>query len=307
VSLVTRRELLRTGATGAVVSTLATNAQASATGPVEAPADAIAMLYDTTRCIGCMACVSACAETNGLKPDTRLSGGVWQMPLDLNSQTKNIIKLCSDTGGQSSFVKRQCMHCLDPACVAGCPFGALQKIDKGIVSWNSSQCIGCRFCEVSCPFDVPKFEWDHFNPKIVKCEFCRDERLSKGEEPACTSVCPTDAVIFGTRKDLLADAHARLKKSPKAYAEGRVYGEHDAGGTQVLYLSHVPFEKLGLPTLAPDHRPGRALRFQIQLYKWLLFPLALYALLAAIMRKRWRAHDAEVRALEAEEGLKEQL
>lgn len=303
----TRRELLTGGAAGAVVATLPANAQASDSGPVEAPHDAIAMLYDTTRCIGCQACVSACAETNGLKPDIRLSGGVWQMPLDLNSQTKNIIKLYSDGEGQTSFVKRQCMHCLEPACVAGCPFGALKKTDKGVVSWTASACIGCRFCEVSCPFDVPKFEWDHFNPKIVKCEFCREQRLSKGQEPACTSACPTAAVVFGTREDLLADAHARLKTQPTAYAEGRVYGEHDAGGTQVLYLSHVPFAKLGLPTLSPDDRPGRTLHYQTLLYKWLLFPLALYALLAAIIRKRWRAHDQEVRALEAEEGLKEQL
>jgi ferredoxin len=199
------------------------------------------------------------------------------------------------------------MHCLEPACVAGCPFGALKKTDKGVVSWTASACIGCRFCEVACPFDVPKFEWDHFNPKIVKCEFCREERLSKGADPACTTACPTSAVVFGTRKKLLADAHARLKQHPKAYAEARVYGEHEAGGTQVLYLSHVPFTKLGLPALSPDDRPGHALRFQTLLYKWLLFPLALYAALVAIIRKRWRVHDEEVRALEAKEGLKEQL
>jgi formate dehydrogenase beta subunit len=306
VTLVSRRELLRGGAMGAAVSTLASEARASAER-VEAPRDAVAMLYDTTKCIGCQACVSACAEVNGLKPDTRMSGGVWQMPLDLNSQTKNIIKLFDDGRGQSSYVKKQCMHCLDPACVAGCPFEALKKSDRGVVSWTASACIGCRYCEVACPFDVPKFEWDHFNPKIVKCEFCREERLDKGQEPACTSSCPTGAVIFGTRERLLDQAHARLKTHPASYVEKRVYGENEAGGTQVLYLSHVPFEKLGLPALDADDRPGKQLRFQVLLYKWLLFPFALYALIAAVIRKRWRAHEEEVREIEAEGGPRDQL
>lgn len=302
---VSRRELLRGGATGAVVSTLASEASASEM-PV-APRDAVAMLYDTTKCIGCQACVSACAETNGLTPDTRLSGGVWQMPLDLNSQTKNIIKLFDDGRGATSFVKRQCMHCLDPACVAGCPFHALHKTERGVVAWTASACIGCRYCEVACPFDVPKFEWDRFNPKIVKCEFCREERLSKGEEPACTASCPTGAVIFGTRERLLDEAHTRLKAQPASYAEKRVYGETEAGGTQVLYLSHVPFEKLGLPALTSEDRPGRQARFQALLYKFLLIPIAIYALLTGIIRRRWRAHEAEVRAIEAKGGPRDQI
>src|SRR5215212_4598096 len=143
---------------------------ASPAHPV-ASADAIAMLYDATVCIGCKACVAACTTANGLIPDTTLSGGLWQMPTDLNSQTKNIIMLFKD-GKQQSFMKRQCMHCIDPACVSGCPFGALKKGAKGVVAWEASRCIGCRYCEISCPFDVPRFEWTKFNPKIVKCEFC---------------------------------------------------------------------------------------------------------------------------------------
>jgi len=308
VSAVTRRELLRSIGTGAplAIPFIAADARASEETVSPAP-DAVAMLYDTTLCIGCKACVVACAETNGLKPDTVLSGGLWQMPLDLNPHTKNIIKLCEGGNGETSFVKRQCMHCLDPACVAGCPFGALQKGNRGVVTWNPSACIGCRYCEVSCPFEVPKFEWDAFNPKVVKCEFCHEQRLDKGQEPACTDVCPTDAVIFGSRVDLLRDAHARLQKRPGDYAEKRVYGEFDAGGTQVLYLSHLPFANIGLPALSPDQRPGREMRFQVLLYKWLLLPFAIYALLMRVIRRRWREHDAEVTELEKQHGLKEQL
>lgn len=291
-----------------VVAPLAVSRDAfGAEAPAEAPSDAVAMLFDTTRCIGCQACVVACAEVNGLSPDTRLSGGIWQMPIDLNSHTKNVIKLYDDGAGETSFVKRQCMHCVDPACVAACPFEALHKGPQGVVGWNPSACIGCRYCEVACPFEVPKFEWDHFNPKIVKCEFCRDQRLAKGLEPACTTVCPVEAVVFGTRVGLLADAHARLAEKPEAYSEQRVYGETEAGGTQVLYLSHVPFAKLGLPTLAPDARPGHEMRFQALLYKWLLLPITLYALITVVIRRRWRKHDEDVKELETKEGLKEQL
>ena len=165
------------------------------------------MLYDNTICTGCNACVVACSEANGLPPDTALSGGLWQMPSDLNSKTKNTIKLYKQPDGAlSAFVKRQCMHCLDPACVAGCPFGSLKKNRWGAVTWDGSLCIGCRYCELACPFDIPKFEWDKWNPKIVKCEFCFDQRLVKNKPPACAGICPTGAVIFGTRANLLARA-----------------------------------------------------------------------------------------------------
>jgi formate dehydrogenase beta subunit len=306
MSTVSRRHLL-SGAVAAAPLAFARAAAGADKAPLRAVPDAVGMLFDSTRCIGCQACVVACAEVNGLTPDTRLSGGIWQMPIDLNSHTKNIIKLYEDGDGGSSFVKRQCMHCIDPACVAACPFEALHKIEKGVVAWNSSACIGCRYCEVACPFEVPKFEWDHTNPKIVKCEFCHDQRLAKGEDPACTTVCPTAAVVFGTRTGLLAEAHQRLADTPAAYAEQRVYGETEAGGTQVLYLAHVPFAKLGLPTLAPDARPGEELRFQAMLYKWLLFPLMLWGMITVVVRRRWQSHEEEVKKLEAETGLKDQL
>jgi nitrate reductase beta subunit len=112
--------------------------------------------------------------------DTLLSGGIWDMPTGLNAQTKNIIELYQDPkSDEFAFVKKQCMHCLDPACVTGCPFGSLKKVDFGAVTWNSSLCIGCRYCEVACPFEVPQFQWEAWNPKIVKCEFCYDQRLKR--------------------------------------------------------------------------------------------------------------------------------
>ena len=105
-----------------------------------APKNAVGMLYDTTRCIGCQSCVVACAEANNLLPEAmKLGDGVHLTASDLNSFTKNIIKLYKPVDGKEySFVKQQCMQCVDPTCVAGCMFKGLQK-DKntGVITWNS--------------------------------------------------------------------------------------------------------------------------------------------------------------------------
>jgi len=316
---INRRQLLLgiVGAGGAVAGGLAQSAVAEdhPAHPV-APADAVSMLYDNTICTGCRACMTACSETNGLPPDTSagmpldtaLTSGIWDIPADLNSKTKNIIKLYKDPDGTDfGFVKRQCMHCLDPACVTGCPFGALKKDTWGAVTWTSSLCIGCRYCEVACPFDVPKFEWDKWNPKIVKCEFCFDERLQQNKEPACTSVCPTGAVIFGKRADLLSRAKKRIADAPDKYFENRVYGEYEAGGTQVLYLSNVSFQKLGLPKLGATSLGHYATKVTSVIYKWLSGPVLMAGLLGAVIKRNWVRHEAERAEREKETGLRDQL
>jgi formate dehydrogenase beta subunit len=296
-----RRQLL-TGAACGVAAAPAVFASPPLPKPRE---NAVAMLYDATVCIGCKACVAACTTANGLIPDTTLSGGLWQMPTDLNAQTKNIIMLARD-GDATSFVKKQCMHCLDPACVSGCPFKALTKGKYGIVEWEPSRCIGCRYCEISCPFDVPRFEWTKFNPKIVKCELC-NFRLEKGEQPACTDVCPTHAVIFGTREDLLAEAKRRIAASPGKYYQNRVYGEGDLGGTQVLYLSHLPFEKLGLPDVGKTSRAYEGSKVHGVIYKGMMIPAAVYTVLVAAIRRRFKVMQEEAHREEQETGRPHQL
>jgi Fe-S-cluster-containing dehydrogenase component len=273
-----------------------------------APHDAVAMLFDSTICTGCKACMPACNEANGLAADTLLSGGIWDMPTDLNAQTKNIIQLYHEPQGNGfAYVKRQCMHCLDPACVSGCPFGSLKKADWGAVTWNSSLCIGCRYCEVACPFEVPKFQWDSWNPKIVKCEFCYDQRLKKDLQPACTAACPTGAVIFGKRDHLLTQAKDRISAAPNKYFENRAYGEHEAGGTQVLYLSGVPFEKLGLPTLGSVSLGHYATKVTSVIYKWLSGPLLMAGILGVAIKKNWDRHEAERTKHEEKTGYPDQL
>lgn len=271
----------------------------------EAPAAAMGMLYDTTRCIGCKACVVACQEANDLEPDTSLDG-IHLAPIDLNGQTKNIIKLYEE-GDRRSFMKKQCMHCVDPACAGACMLGSLHKDEEtGVVSYNPDYCVGCRYCVMACPFGVPKFEFEKASPKIVKCELCRHRvqgakaemgpdgftRYPAGHGPACCEVCPRQAVIYGRREELLNEAKRRIEESPGKYYQDRVYGEVDAGGTQVLYLAHVPFEKLGLPEIGDQGVPHVAYTVQEAIYKGFIAPVALYGVLAAVMlRNRKRGGD----------------
>ena len=267
----------------------------------------VGLLYDTTRCIGCKACVTACSEANHLTPDRGGSDGLYQAPESLNAHTKNIIKLYRSADGREwAYMKQQCMHCVDPACVIACPLSALSKGDFGIVSWNGTTCLGCRCCQIACPYNVPKFEWTKVNPKVVKCEMCR-ERLALGQDPACTAVCPRQAVIFGKRADLLADAHGRIGRNPGKYYQNRVYGEHDGGGTQSLYLSHVAFSKLGLPDLGNHSVASGVRQVQENIYQHGLAPVAFYTALVAITHRVWSGHRRHSEQEAAEIGLKEQI
>ena len=288
-----RRDALKVmlSAGGAAAATGSTPRTAGAAVAVPRPY-AAAMLYDATRCVGCKACMVACSKANNLEPDPGWSQGLYQAPLDLNGKTKNIIKLYQEPDGSTySFVKRQCMHCLDPACTSACMLGALKKGDFGVVSYNADLCIGCRYCTMSCPFNIPKFEWDSLAPKIVKCEFCK-ERLAEGKPPACCEVCPTGAVIFGRYTALLAEAHARLDQHPERYTP-KVYGETEVGGTQVLYLAAVDFAKLGLPAYGPDPVPTAVREVFQEIYQGVVPPIALYALLAAVLMRSRRQLTGE--------------
>lgn len=310
----TRREALRkitTGTASVVATGAATGIALSGVAHSEEtpvlPPEAVGLLYDATRCVGCQSCVAACAQANNQAsgaPANRL----YQIAYDLNSTTRNIIKLYRPTDGKSySYVKQQCMHCVDPACVAGCMFKGLKKDPKtGVVSWNSKLCVGCRYCEIACPYHVPKFQWEGYNPRIVKCELCK-ERLAKGEQPACSSVCPVHAVIFGKRSELLAEAKRRIKESPGKYFQDRVYGEHEAGGTQCLYLSHVPFTNLGLPDLPDESVPQKYLKWQKRVYSYLAVPAVVYASVVGVISGSWKEHQRHMEEEEKETGLRPQL
>jgi len=139
------------------------------------------------------------------------------------------------------------MHCLHPACVSVCTVGALSKTEEGPVVYDTSKCIGCRYCQYACPFGVPKFEWENPLGLIGKCTFCAD-RLADGLIPACAEACPAGALTFGTRKQMLQEARKRIEQNPDRYID-HIYGETEGGGTSILFLSDIPFEELGFPTL----------------------------------------------------------
>ena len=280
-----RRSLLQGLCAGGAVA--ATASVASARQREAAGRDDVGMLYDSTLCIGCKARVVRCKEVNGLPPDTAEHGPLWDAPDGLSSTTKNVIKLARD-GERTGFMKQQCMHCVDPACVSSCMLGALHRVEGGIVAYDKDSCVGCRYCQIACPYGVPTLDFLSATPKIVKCELCRD-RLAEGKLPGCVEVCPREAVIFGKRAALLAEAKARIAARPSVY-QPRVFGESDGGGTHVLYLSALPFASLGLPDLGPDSPAYTTERLQDTLYQGFIAPVALYGALAFVtLRNRGKA------------------
>ena len=211
------------------------------------------LLIDTTKCIGCRGCQVACKQSNDLAAESTGFRAIRTNPPDLTSDTWSLVEFYEVVKSQQRlawrFVKRQCMHCLEPACVSVCPVAALQKTAEGPVVYFAKRCIGCRYCMTACPFNVPKYEWDSATPLVQKCVMCA-ERLADGEQPACAKACPSGAIEFGQRSALLAEAHDRIAARPNRYVD-YVYGEHEVGGTGVLYLSDVPFAAIGFPTTLP--------------------------------------------------------
>ncbi len=236
-----RRNFLKLAGAGTASTLLMPVASASATGDVDADSSA-AMLYDSTRCVGCKSCEVACKEWNELPEES-------EPATDLTAYTWTLIKQHQE-GSDRFFRKYQCMHCLHPGCVSVCTVGALKKSSEGPVVYDSDKCIGCRYCQYGCPFGVPKFQWDKPLGLIGKCTFCAD-RQAEGLIPACAAACPVGALSFGTRIEMLEEAYTRIREHPDRYVD-HVYGETEAGGTSVLFLSAVPFDRLGFPDLGPD-------------------------------------------------------
>jgi len=234
------------------------------------------VLYDANKCIGCRACQVACKQWNELptmemekdgvlqeRPEDWVNNGTLENPPHLSADTFTKLRFREiERDGQFHwvFAKIQCMHCEDPACAAACLVGALEKTENGPVIYDDHKCIGCRYCMMACPFGVPTFMWDSRWPWIRKCTFCAD-RQGGGLEPACVSTCPSGALKYGDREALIEEARERIAVNPEKYVD-HIYGEKEVGGTSWLYLSPVPFEDLGFPTMnseAVTVNPSRAM------------------------------------------------
>ncbi len=191
-----------------------------------------AMLIDITLCAGCNACQDACKEKNHLAAGKE------------DGLSATAYTALEEHDGV--FVRRLCQHCEEPTCVSVCPVGAFTKTAQGPVLYDESKCIGCRYCMQACPFQVPRYEWSSSKPRIQKCRLCAD-RLAEGRQPACAEACPTGATKFGDREELIREAYARINAEPDKYVH-RIYGQEEVGGTSILYITSVPFEKLGFRT-----------------------------------------------------------
>ncbi|GAB4298957.1 MAG: hypothetical protein Kow0090_14410 [Myxococcota bacterium] len=252
--------------------------------------DSLGALMDITLCIGCRKCEQACNQANNLPPPkvSFEDKSVFEKERRMTAEAYTVVNQYIPKDGDKPlcehpvYVKLQCMHCNDPACVSACIVGALTKERNGAVIYDKDKCIGCRYCMVACPFQVPAYEYfNPLTPQVRKCTFCFD-RLKKGERPACVSVCTTEAIAFGKRSELLELAKTRLKDRPERYTDV-IYGEKEVGGTSWMYLSPVPFEKIGFLKLPETAPPRLTEAIQHGIFKYFIPPLALYTTLGLAM------------------------
>jgi Ni/Fe-hydrogenase subunit HybB-like protein/Fe-S-cluster-containing dehydrogenase component len=246
------------------------------------------VLVDLTVCIGCRLCEHACKKSNGFEPgpvesyddpsvfrqrrrpapDAYTVVNAWTNPQD---RTKRI------------YVKTNCLHCNRPACASACLVGALRKREMGAVTYDAWKCIGCRYCMVACPFQIPAYDYhDALTPQVRKCQLCFHRTQKEGSLPECVAACPRQTMVYGRRSELLALAHEKIKAHPSGYVD-HVYGEHEVGGTSWLYLSQVPFERIGFLKLPSEAPPAVTEAIQHGVFKHGLPPLTLYGVLGTLM------------------------
>jgi Fe-S-cluster-containing dehydrogenase component len=212
--------------------------------------DSGGVLHDTTLCIGCRRCEKACNEVNDLPAPEKPfdDDSVFETKRRTDDKTYTVVNRYEVEGQESPvFRKFQCNHCQEPACMSACFVSAYRKTPEGAVEYDASLCVGCRYCMVACPFNVPTYQYNEaLEPKVMKCTLCQP-RLLEGKLPGCVEACPQEALVFGRREDLIGIARERIRRHPGRYID-HIYGEHEMGGTNWLYISGAPFEELGFRT-----------------------------------------------------------
>jgi len=244
--------------------------------PAATVREGCAILVDTTMCVGCRGCEEACSKAHNLPPPDILDETVFEKERRTSETQLSVVNRYR-VGDKEAFRKQQCMHCNQPACTAACLTKAMFKTPEGPVIWRSEKCMGCRYCMLSCPFDVPKFEYNSAVPRILKCDMCID-RVREGKKPACVEVCPAEALQFGRRNELIEVARSRIYQEPDKYAH-HIYGEDEVGGTGVMYLTPMPAEEMGLKadvgtTPYPEYTKPFLYSVPIVLTLWPAFLLA---------------------------------
>ncbi len=248
-----RRDFLKTLSvvTGSLI--VGSAGSASAYKNIKGYKNSYGMLVDLTLCVGCRSCERACNEVNNLpRPDTPFDDAtVFEELRRPTAKAYTVVNRYEIEGSGPVYRKIQCNHCNEPACFSACPIHAYTKTPEGAVLYDENRCFGCRYCMIACPFYVPAYDYESaLRPRIMKCIFCYP-RIKQNKIPACAEACPTGALTFGRREDLLKLARRKILRNPSRYID-HIYGEHEAGGTSWLYISGVPFKDVGLPEDIPN-------------------------------------------------------
>jgi Fe-S-cluster-containing dehydrogenase component len=260
--------------------------------------DRLGVLVDTTVCIGCRHCEWACKSAHEMETpplETYEDPAPMQEPRRPDEAALTVVNQYDNPARPDlpTTVKVQCMHCDHPACVSACIVGAISKQADGAVLWDTDMCIGCRYCMVACPFQIPAFEYNKaIQPRIMKCDFCTDRR-KEGKLPGCVEACPVEALTFGPREELVRVARDKIRRNPERYLD-HIYGEREVGGTSWMYLADRKFDELAFPKLGQEPAPGVSESIQHGIFAYFVPPVSLYALLGAVMwTSRRRADDEE--------------
>lgn len=263
-----------------------------------AEANQVGCLADTTLCIGCRKCEEACRTRNGLpRPALPFTDRtVFRTERRPSPRTFTVVNEYPGAPSRDqaerkqTYAKVQCMHCLTPACVSACIVGAMTRASDGAIVYKPEICLGCRYCMVACPFQIPAYEYNEaVKPRVRKCELCSNTGGVTGANPACAAACPTEALVFGKRESLLALARDRIKKRPDRYVD-HIYGENELGGTSWLYLTGRPGPELGLIDVPASSPARKTEAIQHGIFRYGIIPVAFYGTLGAIM---WRNQRKE--------------
>ena len=301
---ISRRKFLGWLGAAGMGTTLGTRAQAASPGQFPGHPGSNGVLFDSTRCIGCRKCEAACNQVNELPPPDQKFDDLSVLETARRTDYKSFTVVNRYTPGGSPeapiFTKTQCNHCLEPACASACFVRAFTKTPSGAVTYDASVCVGCRYCMISCPFEIPTYEYDEpLTPRVRKCTLCHP-RITKGHLPGCVESCPSEALTFGERNTLIAVARERMRKFPGSYVD-HVYGEKEMGGTSWLTISGVPFNQIGMredlgTTPAPMLTKGALGAVPIVVGLW---PVLLTGIYAISKRKEKLAQEELAQAVAA--------
>ena len=285
---ITRRKFMGWLGAAAAGTALGKTADAASNKHFTGYADSIGVLFDNTRCIGCRKCEEGCNTVNQLpapeKPfdDLSLLGTRRRTTAKAYTIVNRYDAVSQVDVKGPLYRKVQCNHCLEPACASACFVRAFTKTATGAVIYDSSVCVGCRYCIIACPFEIPAFEYHNaFTPRIMKCTLCYP-RISKGLLPGCVEACPTEALTYGKRADLLALARQRIQNYPDRYVD-HIYGENEMGGTSWLYVTGVPYQAIGMRedlgnTPAPKLTAGALSGVPVVVGLWPVLLTGIYAM-----------------------------